>query len=233
LQRYHGVSTAEAGRINSVVYGLGGLGLFVGGWAADRVVGRRVSGRLEVAALALAVAVPCTYLALARPAGDLLGFALWMLPGCMLMYVYYSAVYATIQDIIEPSLRGTAMALYFFAMYLLGAAVGPVITGGLSDHYARQALLRVEPDLPVLAASSVGLLGSPMGQGTFLAAPALSRMVEVQREARAVGLHQAMYLIPALGLGLVVVLFAGSRTVTRDHRRLEERLALAAKKATV
>lgn len=33
----------------------------------------------------------------------------------MLMCVYYWAVNAAIQDVIEPSLRGTAMALYFFA----------------------------------------------------------------------------------------------------------------------
>ena len=38
--------------------------------------------------------------------------------GVAVMYAYYSTVYSTIQDIIEPSLRGTAMALYFFAMYV-------------------------------------------------------------------------------------------------------------------
>jgi len=57
----------------------------------------------------------------------------------MMMYVYYATVYATIQDIIEPSLRGTAMALYFFAMYALGGALGPVGTGQLSDFFAREA----------------------------------------------------------------------------------------------
>lgn len=58
----------------------------------------------------------------------------------MLMFVYYSGVYASIQEVIPANLRGTAMALYFFAMYLLGASFGPVITGLLSDHYARRAM---------------------------------------------------------------------------------------------
>ena len=49
------------------------------------------------------------------------------------MFVYYSTVYSTIQDVIEPSLRGTAMALYFFAMYVFGASFGPVLTGFLSE----------------------------------------------------------------------------------------------------
>jgi hypothetical protein len=34
--------------------------------------------------------------------------------------------------------------------------------------------------------------------------------------ARAVGLHQAMYLIPAMALVLAVVLWAGARSVRRS-----------------
>jgi hypothetical protein len=32
------------------------------------------------------------------------------------------------------------MAVYFCFMYLMGGCFGPVITGGLSDHYARAAM---------------------------------------------------------------------------------------------
>jgi MFS family permease len=56
------------------------------------------------------------------------------------MYVYYGTVYAAIQDVVPPQLRGTAMALYFFAMYVLGASLGPVGTGLLSDRFARAAM---------------------------------------------------------------------------------------------
>ena len=48
---------------------------------------------------------------------------------------------AAIQDVIAPSLRGTAVAIYFCAMYLLGASLGPVGTGMLSDHFAHQAMV--------------------------------------------------------------------------------------------
>ena len=48
-------------------------------------------------------------------------------------------VYATIQDVVEPALRGTAMAVYFCAMYLMGASLGPVGTGVLSDRLAARA----------------------------------------------------------------------------------------------
>jgi MFS family permease len=40
--------------------------------------------------------------------------------------------------------------------------------------------------------------------------------------ARAVGLHHAMYLVPALSALLVLVMFAASRTVQRDHEQLQK-----------
>ena len=52
---------------------------------------------------------------------------------------YYGFVYSSIQDIVQPSLRATAMAIYFMFMYMLGAAVGPMLTGFLSDWRARVA----------------------------------------------------------------------------------------------
>ena len=94
-----------------------------------------------MAAVALLLATPCLYFALLQPAGALPGFIVLMGAGCVLMYVYYSGVYAAVQDVVQPSLRGTAMALYFFAMYLLGGSFGPVVTGKLSDYFARRAML--------------------------------------------------------------------------------------------
>jgi MFS family permease len=63
-----------------------------------------------------------------------------MVPSAITMYVYYATVYAAIQDVIEPRLRGTAVAIYFCCMYIFGASLGPVGTGVLSDHFARQAM---------------------------------------------------------------------------------------------
>ena len=84
-----------------VLYGFGGLGIFAAGWLGDRAFRRDVSGRLNVAWIGLAAAIPCLLLALDAPAGDLWRCAVWLLPGCMLLYAYYGTVYATIQDIVE------------------------------------------------------------------------------------------------------------------------------------
>jgi len=192
LQRYHHMSLAGAGRISSIVYGCGGLGVFLGGWACDRISRRRISGRLEVTALALLVFVPCLFLALSRPPEDYWGFTICFLPGCLLSYAYYSGVYATIQDITEPASRGTAMAVYFCAFYVLGAAPGPYLLGMLSD---------------------------------FLASRAARLEVITEPQAKAIGLHQALYVMPILGIALVIVLFIGSRTVKRDYEKLQKWMA--------
>jgi MFS family permease len=157
MMRYHGLNVAEAGKINGIVYGLGGLGILFGGWACDLLAKRRISGRLEVATLALMVYVPSWLIALQQPAGSAWGFAAWVLPGIMLSYIYYAGVYATIQDIIEPGLRGSAMALYFFAMYLLGAALGPIVTGWVSDALARRAMLAEGSSVLTDSARATGL----------------------------------------------------------------------------
>jgi MFS family permease len=197
LRRYHQVSLGEAGQISGLVYGFGALGIYAAGWLGDRAFRRGVSGRLNVAWIGTAGAIPCLLLALAAPAGYVGLCAAWLLPACLLLYAYYGTVYATIQDIIEPPLRGTAMAIYFCAMYFLGAMLGPVATGWASD---------------ILAARAAA------GDG-YETATAWHK---------AVGLHNAMYLIPVLDAALVLVLFAASRTVKGDYLRHRERMEAVA-----
>ena len=194
LMRYHGADIRNANFVSMVAYGLFGVpGLILGGMVGDAVMKRRASGRLLVGALAILGSVPFIFLALGRTGGDIFGFMILMGAGCALMYFYYSTVYSTIQDVIEPSLRGTAMALYFFAMYVLGASLGPYGTGLLSDFFTRRA------------ADSTGVI--------VLTQQALEPF-------RAAGLHAAMYIIPTLGVMLALVLFAASRTVTKDMEKL-------------
>src|SRR5439155_933417 len=79
---------------------------------------RTANGRLLTATLALAICVPAGFLALQQPGGALVRFMVFQGLASMMMYVYYATVYSTIHDIVEPSLRGTAMAIYFCAMYV-------------------------------------------------------------------------------------------------------------------
>ena len=141
ISRYHFLDLKLSTTIAALVFGLTGVpGLLLGGWAADRVVTFRANGRLLVGFGATLIAAICIWLAFSQRPGHVASFVMLMAMGCMIAYAYYASVYATIQDIVPPSLRGTAMAFYFLAMYLLGGSFGPVLTGKLSDYFARSAM---------------------------------------------------------------------------------------------
>jgi MFS family permease len=204
LMRYHKLLIVEANWVSGISYGFGGgLGMLAGGWLADRLARSRVNGRMQLASLALLLATPCFWFAIEQLPGQSSVFGIfevsnsvlfgaWLLVACFCLYMYYSTVYATIQDIVEPTMRGTAMAVYFFVFYMVAAA-GLYAFGWLSDALAERAL-------------------------------AAGHSAEA---AKALGLHDAMYVIPALTFGLVFVLFAASRTVVRDHANVVRWMAQA------
>ena len=216
LIRVHAMSFTGAGWLAAVVYGFSGvIGLVGGGALADYLYQRRVDGRLLVGTASIVIAFPLMYLALLRPGGDIVTFALLMGTGCGVMYAYYSTVYSTIHDVVEPSLRGTAMALYFFAMYVLGASLGPIGTGLASDYFTFQAASAAGAADPLPFSSLVlgemrSLIGQPKGFDI--------RSLEAFRRD---GLHTAMYIIPSLATILAVVLAAASHTVKKDVAKLQ------------
>jgi MFS family permease len=142
LQRYHHMSLAAASNASSIAVGaVGAIGLLAGGLIADRMSARQRNGRLVLAALCMSIAAPCIFFAINQPPGSITPYIVLMSLATITMYVYYATVYAAIQDVIEPRLRGMAVAIYFCGMYIFGASVGPVGTGILSDHFAHAAML--------------------------------------------------------------------------------------------
>ncbi|CAN5142010.1 MFS transporter [soil metagenome] len=195
LMRYHELDIQQANFVSMLVYGvMGAPGLLIGGFVGDWAMRKRKNGRMLVGTVAIFFSVPTVYFALNTPKGSTTMFLILMGTACALMYFYYSTVYSTIQDITEPASRGTAMAVYFFAMYVLGASLGPYGTGLLSDFFTKRA------------AQLAGV--------TETTQAALESF-------RAEGLHTAMYVIPILGVLLTAILFAGSRTVAKEIERLQ------------
>lgn len=217
LVRFHNMNFLDAGWVAALVYGFSGIaGLTIGGVLADRLHATRVDGRLIVGTAAIAICAPLIFLGLMRPRGDVLGFALLVGTGSGVMFAYYSTVYSTIHDVVEPALRGTAMALYFFAMYVLGASMGPVGTGLASDYFTFQAASRAGAVAPLpFGRLMLAELRSLVGESKGFDLRALEPF-------RAEGLHTAMYIVPILAAILALVLFAASRTVTRDVAALDE-----------
>jgi MFS family permease len=198
LQRIHHLNVGRAGIATGIVYMVGGVaGGSIGGFWGDAIVRRGAHRRMFVAALAALCAAPFAYFGIRQGLGTLTLAVILLAVSYGLLNMYYGLVYASIQDIVAPTLRGTAMALYFLFMYLLGASFGPVITGKLSDTMAHRA-------------------AQAAGSST------------VTEAFRAVGLQQAMFVIPVLSVALGLVLWAGSTTMVKDAARRTEASSNAA-----
>jgi MFS family permease len=180
LTRFHGLSVARAGLWTGIGSGVAGiLGAVAAGVFGDRGAGNRGRRRLRLAAGAALIAAPLAFAAIRQPAGRAALAIPLIMAAYGLLQTYYGLVYAALQDVVAPGLRGAAMGAYFMAMYLCGASFGPLATGRLSDVLARAAA----------------------GPGA------------VTEAARAIGLREAMYLIPALSVALAGVLWAGARVM--------------------
>jgi MFS family permease len=191
LSRVHGLSLANSGITTGIVYLAGGVsGGATAGYLGDSIVHRRKDGRMLCAAVLALVAIPFACAGILQPAGSLYLAMAFLAVTYASLTTYYGLVYSAIQDIVAPNQRGSAMAIYFMAMYMCGASFGPLLTGKLSDLLAHRAA-------------------------------ALAGFGTVTESFRAIGLQQAMLIIPVLSTALAFVLYMGSRTIIADIARRE------------
>ena len=195
LQRYFHLPLGAAAVQTGIIVGITGLiGLTLGGWVTDKIYQRSRQGRLTFGAISLLIAAIATTAALSLGSDAVGLFTLLFALGWLFSYIYYTSVYPAIQDVVQPRLRATAVALYFSAMYLLGGAMGPVVVGGLSDR------------LSVDAMTAAGAQ-------------------EMSEQFKAIGLHDAMFLVPVMLFLTAVFLFLAARSFNRDAAAMERDMA--------
>jgi MFS family permease len=186
FSRVHKLSLSSSGLVSGTIYLAGGLtGAALAGVLGDLIGNRRKNGRLLIASAISLTTAPFALLGILPGAWSIIVPAIFLALAYAAMTGYYGLVYSAIQDLVAPTQRGIAMAIYFLAMYMCGASFGPLLTGRLSD---------------VLAHRAAGLAGS----------------ATVTEPFRAIGLQQAMLVIPALSVALAFVLYMGSRSIVSD-----------------
>ncbi len=190
LLRYYELTISEASILTGLIVGVTGLvGLTLGGYISDAIHKRSETGRLKYGAICLVIASIATFAALMQGTGELILFSVLFGAGWLTYYSYYTTVYPALQDVVEPRLRGTAMALYFAGMYLLGGAFGTVVVGALSDYFANAAMLAENLDV-------------------------------MTNTHRAIGLHDAMYLIPVAMLITAIFVLLATLSFKKDHQKM-------------
>jgi MFS family permease len=101
------------------------IGVFAGGWLADRWAGRMLGGRMWVQALGLFAGAPL--LLVAGRAGSVELFLLLLTAFGVCKGLYDSNTWAALYEVVRPRHRGTAVGLVNGLGWLLGGAPAPVL----------------------------------------------------------------------------------------------------------
>lgn len=132
IVRSFGMGLAELGVWLGLIVGVvGGIGFFGGGYLTDRLTrGGRRQGFLFLAAVSVLSAVLYAGVFLAPSAF----WCLLLLVGPQIVANFYLApVLAQTQSLVSLSMRSVASAIVLLIINVIGLALGPLVTGALSD----------------------------------------------------------------------------------------------------
>ncbi len=132
LIRSHAMSTGDVGTWLGFIIGIaGGLGIWLGGYLADRLGARDVRWRLWIVTLGLLCVVPFGAGVFLSPTPQ--ASLLWLIPPMILGNFYQATSFAQTQSMVELRMRAIAAAVLLFVINVIGLGGGPQFVGILSD----------------------------------------------------------------------------------------------------
>lgn len=135
ILRTYDMTLSQVGVGVGLVAGIGGIaGALLGGWQGSYFGRRGMHCMLFLPIIGLALCIPCYFAVLHAPSGYA---ALWLLlPPTILSGLWAAPAIALTQNLAPVALRARASALRAVASNLVGLALGPLLTGVLSDRFA-------------------------------------------------------------------------------------------------
>jgi MFS family permease len=132
LIRSYGLTTSEVGTQFGLILGVaGGIGIFLGGYLADKFGRKDPKWYLWVTAIALLIIVPFN---LVVYLSDTLTYALLgMIIPVMLGNFYQATSFSQTQGLVELRMRAVAAGILLFIINIIGLGLGPQLVGILSD----------------------------------------------------------------------------------------------------
>jgi predicted MFS family arabinose efflux permease len=190
LMRVHGVSLSSAGIASGCIFGIGGV---LGGLTAGRVGDHVATKRKDGRMRAAALAA-----LIAAPLTFLgilqpAGAVAIALPLLCLAYGFFNMYYGLVYSSIQDVVSPSLRGTTM-AFYFMVMYLGGASFGSLITGNLSDRMAR----RAALAAGSPG----------------------ITEAAKAVGLQQAMFIIPAMAIALALVLYAGSRTIEGDMAKM-------------
>ena len=130
--RAHGMDVGEVGMIVGLsMVVAGGVGINLGGFAADAWKARNPRGRLYLGLTTMVLTVPASLVLFSTDNAKVALVMNFFVAGLTSMWVGPAS--STIMDLVLPRMRAVAAAFYFLLNVLLGLAIGPYLVGMGSD----------------------------------------------------------------------------------------------------
>ena len=132
LQRVHGLKSGEVGTYLALARGpIGVLGIFTGGYLADRLGRKDERWRVWVPALGCLLAAPAELL-------FLFSNTLWIAVAGMIAAGFFTAlhggpIYAIVLAVAKVRMRAMATAIFLLCGNIIGQTLGPLCIGYLND----------------------------------------------------------------------------------------------------
>lgn len=150
LNRFHGMAPADAAKHTALVLLVSACGVIFWGILVDRLARRHPRNKLPLLSM---LCVATSVIFMVAFSGTYTGDAQFRLIvlGGFFMNSMIGVVTGIVMDVTHPSMRATGAALLAVILNLLGLAVGPFLTGILSDQWGLQQALGMVPLFSLLA----------------------------------------------------------------------------------
>ncbi len=199
--RAFGLDYSHAGLVAGLVTGVpAGIALLLGGYLTDWIALKDKRAYGWAPAAGLIVAAPLTVISFLQ--GNPVAATIGLMIAACVQQAYLAPTFALVNNMVEPRMRATAIAIGSFVWGMIGLGCGPLLVGVISDRLAK-GLFRMG-DFAVLC---------PGGAGKTPAT------VEACRAASAMGLQHALIGAAAFYLLAAALYLLAARTVRRDLDR--------------
>jgi predicted MFS family arabinose efflux permease len=201
IQRMHHLPVRESGALYGTISGISiATGLLVGAFASDWLAQKDRRWSAWIATVGLFIA-PFVYFVAFR-LEDLTSAAVLLTAAAAVLLLFYGPTLGMIQNLLEPKMRASGIALFSTFYTLLGAGLGPTTVGFLSDRFTQRAF--GPADFIESCPGGVAPAGSAQA------------LVDACMNASAIGIQQAMTASVCACFVAGASYFLASRTLRED-----------------
>jgi MFS family permease len=147
------------------------VGMWGGGWLADRLSKRNPKALFQVSGVSMLLAVPCILIGLSAQTTGLIITALFLAQA--LMFANTGPSNAVIANVVAPNMRATAYAVCCFAIHFLGDVWSPWLMGKVSDLCGQADTMASSFGRILRAIGAVPVEGRNLSAGMLVVVPAV------------------------------------------------------------